>query len=98
MLYLLILIMIYKKRQKTKNPNLKLFKLLNDEIFWFKFTNVCLSEKRVRLLREYRTKFFIPSRTVLIRFIEEDYKYITGDTRGNKDIIIELLTDENNIN
>jgi hypothetical protein len=80
------------KKQKIKNPNLKLFKLLNDNIFWVKFTNSCFSPKRIKTLREYRSKSIVPWNRILNNFVD-DYKYITGDVRDNRDIIIELMSE-----
>lgn len=86
---------MWNKKQKTlgnRNPNLKLFKLLNDPIFWTKFEWVCLSQYRLKRFREYRTKFIIP-KNMLNKFIEEDYKFISDDQRETREIILELLSE-----
>lgn len=81
-------------KQKVKNPNLKLFKLLNDEIFWHKLTNICLKPSRITTLRQYRSKNIIPSKKVLTNFINEDYKFIyKDDNRETRDIILDLLSE-----
>lgn len=76
----------------NRNPNLKLFKLLNDPIFWTKFEWICLSQYRVKRLRECRTKNIIP-RNMLNKFVEEDYSFITWDNRPIREIILELLSE-----
>lgn len=75
--------------------NIKLFKLLNDEIFWIKLCNVSLSKYRINRLREYRTKYVTPNKIMLTNFIEEDYRFITWDTRDTRDIILDLLSEVN---
>jgi len=82
-----------KHEDNKRNPNLKLFKLLNNESFWFKLTSVSLNKYRVKQLREYRTKFIRPSIKVLTSFIEDDYKFITKDKRDTREIILDLLSE-----
>lgn len=81
-------------QKKRKKENIKLFKLLNDEIFWNKFINICLSPTLVKTIREKRSKKLIPRRDTLNKFIE-DYKIITWDERENQIIKLELLSVEN---
>lgn len=80
-------------KEKIPRKNIKLFQLLNDQEFWFKFTNVSLSPYRIKILREYRTKYLVPSKKLLKWFIEDDYKYITKDDRETKEIILDLLSE-----
>lgn len=78
-------------KKKIKNNNIKLFKILNDNIFLIKFTSICYNDYLVRRLREYRSKKIIPIRKVLNNFVEE-YKIITWDDRDNKVIKLDLLS------
>ena len=78
--------------QEKKRENIKLFKLLNDEIFWVKFCAFCLSPYAMGRLREYRTKKNIPGKKLMKTFIET-YKYIEKDDRNYNDIILDLLSE-----
>jgi hypothetical protein len=45
-------------------------------------------------LRAIRTRQNIPTRKILIDFIEEDYRYLTSDTRITNEIILDLLSED----
>lgn len=80
-----------EKEKKNQRKNIYFFQLLNDELFWFRYQNICLKPYTLNRLRECRTKYQIPGKKVFNNFIE-DYKFLTNDTRSNIEIKKELLS------
>lgn len=72
--------------------NLKLFKLLNDEFFWAKYYRIALNRSTVSTLSRAKAKYTIPNTRTLTLFIE-DYRFITWDTRDDRAIIVDLLSE-----
>lgn len=71
---------------------IKLFILLNDEIFWAKYINIAINLSSLKRMREVRTKYIIPRKDTFLKFIE-DYKVVTWDSRKNKEIVLDLLSE-----
>ena len=96
---MIILINMWKKLTKkdyNKRLQTNFFKLLNDDLFWKKYTFAEPSFYNIRKMRELRAKIIIPrSKEFLMQFVET-YKMITKDNRDNLDILIWLFTDANN--
>lgn len=67
-------------------------KLLLDEVFWTKYRYSTMDMYRLARFREYRAKNKIPSRKLLESWIREDYKFLTEDTREDKEIMLWLLS------
>lgn len=80
--------------KQINKRNIKLFKILNDEVFWIKFRSVCLDVSRITTLRAIRSRYILPTKKTLESFIEQDYKYITWDNRSTSDIILDLLSEQ----
>lgn len=77
---------------KNKTKNIKIFQVLNDQIFWDKFSRACPNPSLVRLMNVNRKHFKVPWKNAFKKFIEE-YKFITQDKRDNREIIIDLLSE-----
>ena len=82
-----------KKKKEKKELNLNLFKYLDNEIFWGKFRAVCLSRTRFATMRTMRIRRNIPTKKVLIDFIEQDFRFLQKDERETNDIILDLLSE-----
>lgn len=67
-------------------------KLLYDEVFWEQYKHYTLAQWRLKRLREYRSKWKLPWKTIITNFIIEDYKPITKDPRPVNEIALELVS------
>lgn len=73
--------------EKTQLSNFH--RLITDNEFWNKYRLSTTGPYRLKRLREYRTKFDkFPKKAMLENFIDEDYRFITGDNRDTREIII----------
>lgn len=82
------IIKFFMNRKQTTNFH----KLICDESFWLKYSYLTLNEYRLKRFREYRTKWVIPPRKMLERWLEEDYRLITGDERESVEIMLWLVS------
>jgi hypothetical protein len=79
--------------ETLKYWNLKLFALYFDNEEWRnRFLRICFSPYRRSILSHYKTNRKIPSKRLLVSFIEEDFRHMEKDNRDTKEILLDLLS------